>query len=113
MSPRGIALAEMSTQLASVKQAPAAVIRRLARHNDEISIARPVLTESGAADARGSDRAARRPRASSICWRSPGRWWLNEVVTDALLKRHYPSVSLRLVSQSRREDVGAAALPSC
>src|SRR4029079_3614916 len=40
-----IALAEMSTQLASIKQAPPAVVRRLA-HNDEISIARPVLTES-------------------------------------------------------------------
>ena len=38
-----IALAEMSTQFASIKQAPAAVVRRLA-HNDEISIARPVLT---------------------------------------------------------------------
>ncbi len=27
-----------------------------------------------------------------------GRWWLTEVVTDALLKRHYPSVSRRLVT---------------
>ena len=35
-----VALAEMSTQLASVKQAPPGVIRRLARH-DEITIARP------------------------------------------------------------------------
>src|ERR1700712_5920461 len=40
-----IALAEMSSQLASVKQAPPAVIRRLA-NNDEISVAGPVLTES-------------------------------------------------------------------
>src|SRR3954467_11359224 len=40
-----IALAEMSTKLASVKQAPPSVIRRLAGH-DEISIAGPVLTES-------------------------------------------------------------------
>src|SRR6187431_1334620 len=40
-----IALAELSTQLASIKQAPAAVVRRLAR-NEEITIARPVLTES-------------------------------------------------------------------
>src|SRR5439155_32865 len=32
-----IALAEMSTQFASIKQAPPAVVRRLA-HNDEISI---------------------------------------------------------------------------
>jgi uncharacterized protein (DUF2336 family) len=27
-----------------------------------------------------------------------GRWWLKEVVTDALLARHYPSVSRRLVN---------------
>src|SRR5579864_7648270 len=40
-----IALAELSTQLASVSQAPPAVVRRLAR-NDEIGIAGPVLTES-------------------------------------------------------------------
>ena len=38
-----IALAEMSAQFASIKQAPPAVVRRFA-HNDEISIARPVLT---------------------------------------------------------------------
>ena len=50
-----IALAEMSTQLASVKQAPPGVIRRLARH-DEIAIARPVLTEIRAADAGGPGR---------------------------------------------------------
>ena len=53
-----IALAEMSTQFASIKQAPPAVVRRLA-HNDEISIARPVLTEFGAAVGRGSGRARR------------------------------------------------------
>src|ERR1700726_1222734 len=44
MSTR-IALAEMSTQLASVPKAPPSVVRRLARH-DEIAIAGPVLTES-------------------------------------------------------------------
>src|SRR4029079_1309760 len=40
-----IALAEMSTQLASIKQPPSSVVRRLA-NNDEISISRPVLSES-------------------------------------------------------------------
>src|SRR5437868_15470303 len=40
-----IALAEMSSQLASVKQAPPSVIRRLANHG-EISVAGPVLAES-------------------------------------------------------------------
>ena len=66
-----IALAEMSTQLASVKQAPPAVIRRLAQ-NDEISIARPGADRIGAADGRRIWSNSRRPRASSICSRSPG-----------------------------------------
>ena len=40
-----IALAEMSSQLAPVAQAPPSVVCRLAR-NDEIAVAGPVLTES-------------------------------------------------------------------
>src|SRR5882757_3635314 len=40
-----IALAEMSTQLAPVPQAPPSVVRRLAK-NDEIVIAGPLLKES-------------------------------------------------------------------
>src|SRR3954454_13914807 len=40
-----IALAEISAQLAPVVQAPPAVIRRFAKH-DEITIAGPVLQES-------------------------------------------------------------------
>src|SRR5277367_7001710 len=40
-----VALAEMSSQLAPVAQAPPAVVRRLAR-NDEIIVAGPVLAES-------------------------------------------------------------------
>src|SRR5215471_18969549 len=40
-----MALAELSAQLAPVAKAPASVVRRLARH-DDISVARPVLTES-------------------------------------------------------------------
>ena len=91
-----IALAEMSTQLASVKQAPPGVIRRLARH-DEISIARPVLTESARLTPEDLIELAETKGEQHLLAIS-GRWWLNEVVTDALLKRHYPSVSLRLVS---------------
>ncbi len=41
-----------------------------------------------------------------------GRWWLTEIVTDALLKRHYPSVSMRLVSNPGAR-MSAAAMPSC
>ena len=91
-----IALAEMSTQLASMKQAPPGVIRRLA-HNDEISIARPVLTESARLTAEDLVELAETKGEQHLLAIS-GRWWLTEVVTDALLKRHYPSVSLRLVT---------------
>lgn len=91
-----IALAELSTQLASVKQAPAAVIRRLA-HNDEITIARPVLAELARLTADDLVELAEIKGEQHLLAIS-GRWWLTEIVTDALLKRHYPSVSRRLVT---------------
>ena len=91
-----IALAEMSTQFASIKQAPPAVVRRLA-HNDEISIARPVLTESARLSADDLVELAQTKGEQHLLAIS-GRWWLTEIVTDALLKRHYPSVSRRLVT---------------
>ena len=91
-----IALAEMSTQLASIKQAPPAVVRRLAQ-NDEISIARPVLTESARLSADDLVELAQTKGEQHLLAIS-GRWWLTEIVTDALLKRHYPSVSRRLVT---------------
>ena len=91
-----IALAEMSAQLAPIAHAPPSVVRRLAR-NDEITVAGPVLTESarlseedlvGIAETRGEQHLL------AIA----GRWWLKEVVTNALLARRYPSVSRRLVN---------------
>src|SRR6266542_1067568 len=91
-----IALAEMSTQLASVKQAPHAVIRRLAGH-DEISIAKPVLTESARLTPEDLVELAQTKGEQHLLAIS-GRWWLAEIVTDALLARHYPSVSRKLVS---------------
>ena len=91
-----IALAEMSTQLASVKQAPPAIVRRLARH-DEISIAGPVLTESARLTPEDLVELAKTKGEKHLRAIS-GRWWLSEVVTDALLARHYPSVSRRVVS---------------
>ena len=90
-----IALAEMSAQLAPVAQAPRNVIRRLAR-NDEISVAAPVLAES----ARLSDQdlveiAGTKSEAHLLAVSS--RWWLKEIVTDALLARRFPSVSHRVI----------------
>ena len=90
-----IALAEMSGQLAPVSQAPTAVIRRLARH-DENSIAGPVLSESprlGIDDLIEIARTKSEQHLLAIA----GRWWLQEIVSDELLKRGYGSVSRCLI----------------
>ena len=90
-----IALAETSMQLAGIAQAPPTVIRRLARH-DEITVAGPVLTESSRLSAEDLVEIAETKSEQHLLAIS-GRWWLTEVVTDALLARHYPAVSRRLV----------------
>jgi len=90
-----MALADISTQLAPIAQAPPSVIRRLAG-NDEIRIAAPVLQESarlGDDDLVEIAQTKGEPHLLAIS----ARWWLKEVVTDALLSRRFPSVSRRLV----------------
>ena len=91
-----IALAEMSSQLAPVAQAPPSVIRRLAR-NDEIAIAAPVLTESARLTSEELVEIAETKGEPHLLAIS-GRWWLKEVVTDALLARRYPAVSRRIIN---------------
>ncbi|MBH5391600.1 DUF2336 domain-containing protein [Bradyrhizobium diversitatis] len=91
-----IALAEISAQLAPVAQAPPSVIRRLAS-NDEIRIAGPVLQESARLDDGELVRIAS-SKGESHLLAIAGRWWLKEIVTDALLARRYPSVSRRLAA---------------
>jgi uncharacterized protein (DUF2336 family) len=91
-----IALVEMSVQLAPVAQAPPAVVRRLAR-NDEIAIAGPILTESARLNEHDLVEIAETKGEQHLLAIS-ARWWLKEVVTDALLARRYPSVSRRLVN---------------
>ncbi len=90
-----IALAELSAQLAPLPQAPASVIGRLARH-DEIDVARPVLTESPKLTNDDLVEIARVSGEKHLV-AIAGRWWLQEIVTDALLARRFPSVSRRLV----------------
>lgn len=90
-----IALAELSSQLALIPQAPPSVIRRLAR-SDEITIAGPVLSESGRLSEDDLIELAQtkpQPHLLAIA----GRWWLKDVITDALLARQYPVVSRRVV----------------
>ena len=91
-----IALAELSAQLAPVSQAPPSVVRRLAR-NDEITVAGPVLRESARLSAEDLIEVAQ-TKGEQHLLAIAGRWWLKEVITDALLARGYPSVSRRIVN---------------
>ncbi|MDA9522661.1 hypothetical protein XI06_20835 [Bradyrhizobium sp. CCBAU 11434] len=91
-----IALAEISAQLAPIAQAPPSVIRRLA-NNDEIRIAGPVLQESARLDD-GELLKIASSKSEPHLLAIAGRWWLKEIVTDALLARRYPSVSRRLAA---------------
>ena len=90
-----MALADISAQLAPIAQAPPTVIRQLAG-NDEISIAAPVLQESPRLGDDDLIEIAQNKSEQHLLAIS-GRWWLKEVVTDALLSRRFPSVSRRVV----------------
>jgi uncharacterized protein (DUF2336 family) len=104
-----IALAELSAQLAPVSQAPPSVVRRLAKH-DEITVAGPVLTESARLSAEDLIEVAE-TRGEQHLLAIAGRWWLKEVVTDALLARRYPSVSRRIVNNpGARVSAGGFAI---
>ena len=104
-----IALAEMSAQLAPASQAPPSVIRRLARH-DEITVAGLVLTESARLSAEDLVEIAE-TKGEQHLLAIAGRWWLKEVVTDALLARRYPSVSRRIVNNpGARVSAGGFAI---
>jgi uncharacterized protein (DUF2336 family) len=109
MSAR-IALAELSGQLAPVAQAPIGLIRRLARH-DEISVAEPVLTESSRLSEDDLIELAKTKGEKHLI-AIAGRWWLQEIVTDSLLARRFPSVSRRLVGNpgARVSPAGFALL---
>src|ERR1700677_4398388 len=91
-----IALAEMSGQLAPIAQSPPSVVRRLAK-NDEIAIAGPILAESARLGTEDLIEIAETKGEQHLLAIS-GRWWLNEVVTDVILARRYPSVSRRIVN---------------
>src|ERR1700730_18528061 len=104
-----IALAEMSVQLAPVAQAPPSVVRRLAM-NDEIAVAGPVLTESARLSTEDLVEIAETKGGQHLLAIS-GRWWLKEVITDALLARRYPTVSRRIVSNpGARVSAGGFAI---
>ena len=104
-----MALAEISAQLAPIAQAPPSVVRHLAGH-DEIRIAAPILQESARL---GDDDLIEiaQTKGEQHLLAISGRWWLKEVVTDALLARRYPSVSRRIVSNpGARVSTGGFAI---
>jgi uncharacterized protein (DUF2336 family) len=104
-----IALAEISIQLAPITQAPPSVVRRLAK-NGELAVAGPVLTESARLSSEDLVEIAETKGEQHLLAIS-GRWWLKEVVTDALLARRYPTVNRRIVKNPGAR-VSAAGLPS-
>ncbi len=104
------ALAELSTRLAPVDNAPIGVVRRLAR-DDEIEVAGPVLTQSTRLttdDLVGV--AATKSQAHLLA--ISGRAQLNTVVTDVLLQRGDRTVVHRLADNSgaRFSETGFATL---
>ncbi len=104
-----MALAEISAQLAPIAQAPPSVIRQLAG-NDEIRVAAPVLQESARL---GDDDLIKlaETKGEQHLLAISARWWLKEVVTDALLSRSFPSVSRRIVSNpGARVSAGGYAI---
>jgi uncharacterized protein (DUF2336 family) len=104
-----MALAEMSMQLAPFAQAPPSVVRRLARH-DEITVAGPVLKESARLSTEDLVEIAETKGEQHLLAIS-GRWWLKEIVTDALLARRYPTVSRRIVNNpGARVSAGGFAI---
>src|SRR5436190_64164 len=88
-------------------------LRSAARHlarNDEISVAAPVLQESARL---GDDDLVEiaRSKGEQHLLAISGRWWLKEIVTDALLSRRFPSVSRRIVGNpGARVSAGGFAI---
>ena len=72
------------------------MIGRLAR-NDEIAIAGPVLMESARLSPEDLVEIAETKGEQHLLAIS-GRWWLQEVVTDTILARRYPTVSRRIIN---------------
>jgi uncharacterized protein (DUF2336 family) len=92
------AIAELSSRLAPVDNAPIEVIRSLAR-NDELAIAGPVLTTSSRLTANDLIEIAEAKSQGHLLAIS-GRGQLAEEVTDVLLNRGNSEVVNRLASNS-------------
>jgi uncharacterized protein (DUF2336 family) len=92
------ALAELSSRLAPIDNAPIEVIRRLAR-DDEITVAAPVLAQSPRLTANDLIEVARTKSQGHLLAIS-GRKALEESVTDVLLSHGDRQVATRLATNS-------------
>jgi uncharacterized protein (DUF2336 family) len=91
------ALAELSSRLASVANAPVNVVGSLARHLD-IAVCGPVLERAEAVPDKDLAEAAGRDRVDpSILTRIAARPRLSETVTDILLKRGSQAVQRTII----------------
>ena len=98
------ALAEISTQLAPIAQAPPVRHPPARRGMTRSAIAAPVLQES----ARLADDdlvEIAKTKGEQHLLAISGRWWLKEAVTDALLSRRYAERQPPHRQQSRRAGV--------
>ena len=99
------ALVQLSTSLAPVDNAPIELIRSLSRH-DEITIAGPVLTQSGRLSEGDLIDIAKRKGQGHLLAIS-GRTSLSAAVTDVLVDRGDLEVQYRLARNSGAQFSGA------
>jgi uncharacterized protein (DUF2336 family) len=99
------ALVQLSTSLAPVDNAPIELIRNLSRH-DEITIAGPVLTQSGRLSEGDLIDIAKRKGQGHLLAIS-GRTSLSAAVTDVLVDRGDLEVQYRLARNSGAQFSGA------
>ena len=92
------ALAELSTRLGPIANAPAEVVRRLARH-DNIEVAEPVLTQSARLSDEDLIEIAKTKTPAHLLAIS-GRGQIDAAVTDALLQRGDRQVLHQLAANS-------------
>ena len=90
-------LAELSSRLAAIANAPINVLASLARHLD-IAVCAPVLEQAKALPDKVLAEAADRDRVDpNILAKIAARPQLNETVTDVLLKRGGPPLQRKLI----------------
>jgi len=103
------ALIELSAKLAPIANAPAGVIRRLSQ-DDDFAVSGPILESKALSDDMLAEVATTKgPRHLSAI---AGRAQIGEPVTDALLERGLPDITLQVIRNegARISELGFAKL---